>query len=230
MEKHHELRWGGLAGIGFVALALIAYFLPGVPERVDRDASTIASYVADNRNTLLVAALLWSAAAVLLLWFAAAFTEAIQERAERTDVHLALLAGAVLVASAVFGNAALMGANAYGVETNSTDLTVMLYQASAVMVTLIGFAAALPLAAAGIGVIRTHLMPNWLGYFAFLAAIVSVIGAFGIFVDSGAFVPGGPVMALIPLLVAAAWVLCGSYFMVREHLPAVAGIEPMPQA
>jgi hypothetical protein len=228
--RHHELRWGGLAGIGFVALALIAYFLPGVPERVDSSSSTIASYVADNRNALLVAALLWSAAAVLLLWFAAAFAEAIRERTERTDVHLALLAGAVLVAGAVFINAALMGATAYGVDTNSTDLTVMLYQASAVMVTQIGFASALPLTAAGIGVIRTHMMPNWLGYFAILAAVVSVIGAFGIFVDSGAFVPGGPVMALIPLLVAAAWVLCGSYFMVREHLPEVAGIEPMPQA
>jgi hypothetical protein len=98
------------------------------------------------------------------------------------------------------------------------------------MVTLIGFASALPLTAAGLGVIRTHLMPNWLGYFAFLAALVSVIGAFGIFVETGAFVPGGPIMALIPLLVAAAWVLCGSYFMVREHLPEVAGVQPMPHA
>jgi hypothetical protein len=230
MEQHHELRWGGLAGFGFVALALIAYFIPGVPERVDSDAGTISSYVADSRDALLIAALLWGAAAVLLLWFAAAFTEALRERAERTDVHLALLAGAVLVAGAIFVNAALMGATAYGVDTRSADLTLMLYQASAVMVTLIGFASALPLTAAGIGVIRTHLMPNWLGYLAFLAALVSVIGAFGIFVETGAFVPGGPVMALIPLLVAAAWVLCGSYFMVREHLPEVAGVQPMPQA
>lgn len=220
-----------MAGIGFVVLAMIAYFLPGVPERVDRDAGAIAGYVADSRGALLVAALLWSAAAVLLLWFAAAFTEALRERAERTDVHLALLAGAVLVAGAVFANAALIGSIAYGVDARPDDLTVMLYQTSAVLVTLIGFAAALPLTAAGIGVLRTHLMPNWLGYFAFLAAVVSVIGAFGIFVESGAFVPGGPVMAMIPLLVSAAWVLCGSYFMVREHLPEVAaGAQPMPQA
>lgn len=208
----------------------MAYFVPGVPERVDSSTSVISGYVADNREALLVAALLWSAAAVLLLWFAAAFTEALRERAERTDIHIALLAGAVLVAGAIFANAALMGATAYGVNTSSTDLTVMLYQASAVLVAMIGFAAALPLAAAGMGVMRTHLMPNWLGYLAFLAALVSVIGAFGIFVEEGSFVPGGPIMSLIPSLVAALWVLCGSYFMVREHVPEVAGVEPMPQA
>lgn len=227
--RHHELRWGGLAGTGFVLLAVIAYFMPGMPERVDSSAGVIAGYVSDNRTPLLVAALLWAAAAVLLLWFAAAFTEAIRERAERTDVHLALLAGAVLVAGAIFTNAALMGAMAYGVDTRSAELTLMLYYTSAVLVTIIGFASALPLTAAGIGVLRTRVMPNWLGYFAFLAAIVSMIGAFGIFVDSGVFVPGGPIMALIPLLVSAAWVLCGSYFMVREHLPEVAGVQPMPR-
>jgi hypothetical protein len=230
MEKHHELRWGGLAGIGFVALALLAYFVPGVPERVDSESTVIVAYVADNREALLVAALMWSAAAVLLLWFAAAFSEAVRQRAERTDVHLALLAGAVLVAGAVFANAALLGATAYGVDTRSADLTVVLYEGGAVLMTVIGFAAAFPLAAAGIGVLRTRLMPDWLGYFAFLAALVSVIGAFGIFAEEGALVPGGPVMTLVPLLVAAAWVLCGSYFMVREHLPEVAGVEPMPQA
>jgi hypothetical protein len=37
-------------------------------------------------------------------------------------------------------------------------------------------------------------------------------------------------MSLIPLLAAAAWVLCGSYYMVREQLPKVAGVQPMPQA
>jgi hypothetical protein len=113
MEQHHELRWGGLAGIGFVALALLAYFIPGGPERVDSSAGDISDYVADNREALLIAALMWAAAAVLLLWFAAAFTEAVRERAERTDVHLALLAGAVLVAGAVFANAAIRQARSW---------------------------------------------------------------------------------------------------------------------
>jgi energy-converting hydrogenase Eha subunit A len=69
---------------------------------------------------------------------------------------------------------------------------VTLYQATALSVTMIGFASTLPLVAAGVGVLRTRLMPDWLGYLAFLAAIVSLIGAFGIFVDDGAFVPAGP--------------------------------------
>lgn len=229
MERHHELRWGGLAGIGFVVLSLLAYFVPGAPERVDSETGVIGAYVSDNRQMILFAALLWSAAAVLLLWFAAAFSEAIRERAWRSDVHLALLAGAVLVAGGIFVNAALLATAAWGVDLRSAELTVMLYQTSAVLVTVIGIASALPLAAAGVGVMRTQLMPDWLGYFAFLAAIVSIVGAFGIFVEDGAMVPGGPVMSLIPLLVAAGWVLCGSYYMVREQLPEVAGVRPMQQ-
>lgn len=56
-----------------------------------------------------------------------------------------------------------------------------------------------------------------------------MVGAFGIFVSDGIFVAGGPIMALVPLLLSALWVLCGSYYMVREHLPEVAATKPMPQ-
>src|SRR3546814_13387539 len=69
-------------------------------------------------------------------------------------------------------------------------LTGLMYNITAVMTTMIGFAAALPLAAAGIGVLRTHLMPNWLGYLALLAALVSFAGAFGVFATDGVFVAG----------------------------------------
>jgi hypothetical protein len=105
----------------------------------------------------------------------------------------------------------------------------MMYQWTAVLTTMIGFAAALPLAAAGLGVLRTHLMPDWLGYLALLAAVVSFAGAFGIFASDGAFVAGGTLMTTVPLLVASVWVVCASGYMVREHLPEIsAGEAPMP--
>ncbi|WP_427890410.1 DUF4386 family protein [Kribbella sp. GL6] len=219
MTERHELRWGGLAGLAFVVLAILGRFLPGNPPTVGDSNSTISSWVSDHRTTILFSSLLWAAAAGLVIWFAVAFAEAMRERAERSDVHLALMAGAVLVGGAIFVNAGMQAALASGIRGRDAAITMSMFQLSALTTTLIGFAAALPLAAAGIGVLRTHVMPDWLGYLSLLAAVVSFLGAFGVFATSGAFVAGGWLMSTVPLLLSAIWVLAASGYMVREHLP-----------
>jgi len=230
MTERHELRWGGFAGLAFVLLALLGRFLPGNPPTVDASEGTITSFLTDTRTSMLIGALMWSAAAGLIIWFAAAFAEAIRERDERSDVHLALLAGSVLVGAAIFVTAGLTAATAFSIDGRGAAITVMLYELTAVMTTMIGFAAVLPLAAAGIGVLRTRMMPNWLGYLALLAAVVSFAGAFGVFASDGAFVAGGTLMTTVPLLVSAVWIACAGGYMVREHLPEVtAGEGIVPQ-
>jgi hypothetical protein len=230
MTERHELRWGGFAGLAFVVLAILGRFLPGNPPTVDDSDSTITTWLTDNRSMILISALMWAAAAGLVIWFAAAFAEAIRERAERSDVHFALLAGSVLVGGAIFVSAALSAATAFGIDGRDAAITLVLYEATAVMTTMIGFAAALPLAAAGIGVMRTHLMPDWLGYLALLAALVSFLGAFGVFATDGTFVAGGILMTTVPLLLSAIWIVAAGGFMVREHLREVtAGETAVPQ-
>ncbi len=230
MTERHELRWGGFAGLAFVVLALLGRFLPGNPPTVDESEGVITSFLSDTRTSMLIGALMWAAAAGLIIWFAAAFAEAIRERDERSDVHLALLAGSVLVGSAIFVTAGLTAATAFSIDGRGAAITVMLYELTAVMTTMIGFAAALPLAAAGIGVLRTRVMPNWLGYLALAAAVVSFAGAFGVFASDGAFVAGGTLMTTVPLLLSAAWIACAGTYMVREHLPEVtAGEGIVPQ-
>ncbi len=229
MTQRHELRWGGFAGVGFIVLAVLAAVLPGIPPRVTASEDTITSYVADGRSRLLLAALLYAAAAGLVIWFAAAFAEAIREREERSDVHLAILAGSVLVGAALFVYGAATGVLAYGAETLAATTTVALFKGTMVLNVLLGFAAVLPLAAAGIGVLRTHLMPDWLGYVALAAAVVSGLAAFSIFFDSGAYAPGGSVMPFVSLVAGGVFVACASAFMVREHLPEKVPMA-MPQA
>ncbi|NIK57601.1 hypothetical protein [Kribbella shirazensis] len=230
MTERHELRWGGFAGLAFVVLALLGRFLPGTPPTVGDSDSTITTWITDNRTMLLLSSLMWAAAAGLIIWFAAAFAEAMRERAERSDVHLALLAGSVLVGGAIFVNAGLTAATAFGVDGRDEAITLSMFDLTAVMTTMIGFAAALPLAAAGMGVLRTHVMPNWLGYLALLAAVVSFLGAFGVFATSGTFVAGGLLMTTIPLLLSAVWIICAGGYMVREHLPELTtGDTAVPQ-
>lgn len=228
MTQRHELRWGGIAGFAFIVLAVLAALLPGVPPRVTSTAGTITSFVTDGRDRLLLAALLEAAAAGLVIWFAAAFAEAIREREERSDVHMALLAGSVLVGGALFAYAVGLGVLGYGVGTRAPGTTIALFQGLMVLNALIGFAAALPLAAAGIGVLRTHLMPDWLGYVALVAAAISVLAGFSIFFDAGTYAPGGSVMPFVSLVAGGIAVACASAFMVREHLPEVTGAT-LPQ-
>lgn len=228
MTQRHELRWGGFAGLGFIVLAAVAALLPGLPPRVTASSDTITSFVQDGRNQLLLAALLQAAAAGLVVWFSAAFAEAIREREERSDVHMALLAGSVLIGGALFSYAAATGVMAYGVATYEAATIVAIFQGLMVLNVLLGFAAALPLTAAGIGVLRTHLMPDWLGYVALVAAGVSVLAGFGIFMDSGIYAPGGSLMPFVSLTAGGIFVLAASVFMVREHLPEGAPMA-MPQ-
>jgi hypothetical protein len=219
MTQRHELRWGGFAGLGFIVLSVVAALLPGTPPKVTASTDTITSFVADGRDRMLLAALLQAAAAGLVIWFSAAFAEAIREREERSDVHMALLAGSVLIGGALFGYAVGYGVLAYGIGTVQAGTTVAIFQGLMVFNALLGFAAALPLTAAGIGVLRTHLMPDWLGYVALAAAAISVVSGFGIFADSGTYAPGGSVMPFVALTVGGIFVACASFFMVREHLP-----------
>ena len=222
MTQRHELRWGGFAGLAFLILAFTGALMPGAPPRVTASESEIIAYITDNETMLLASALMFAASAGLIIWFSAAFAEAIRERDERSDVHMALLAGSVLVGGAIFMSAAGTAAMTYGIGDRSPELTVLMFQGLMVLNAMVGLAAVLPLGAAGIGVLRTKMLPDWLGYVGLEAAAVSVVGALAIFASSGDYVPGGPVMSLVSLFAGGVFVLCASVFMVREHLPEMA--------
>lgn len=219
MTERHELRWGGFAGIAFVVLAVAASMLPGLPPKVTASSNEITGYVTDGQGQLMLAALLSAVSAALVIWFTAAFAEALRERAERSDVHLALMAGAVLVGAAIFMSAVGYAVMANGVEGRVDLLTVAIFQATMVLNSMIGLAAAVPLAAAGIGVLRTRMLPDWLGYVALAASAVSAIGSLAIFATSGDYVPGGSYMPYVSLAAGGIFVLCASAYMVREQLP-----------
>lgn len=230
MTERHELRWGGFAGFAFVLLALVAALLPGLPPKVTASADEITAYIADGQGRILLAALLWAVSAALVIWFVAAFAEALRERDERSDVHLALIAGGVLVGAAIFMSAVGQAVMANGVDGRSEALSVGIFQGTMVLTSMVGLAAAVPLAAAGVGVLRTRMLPDWLGYLALAAAAVSGLAALAIFATSGTFVPGGSYMPFISLVAGGVFVLAASGYMVREHLPEVRQVTPAPGA
>jgi len=226
MTKNHEVRWGGVAGLGYAVLAVIAWFVPGTDApRVDDSPATIVTFFTDNRAQVLTQAFLFSAAAALLVWFAAALAQTLRERAPGSDIPGALLGGIVLIAALMLMGSALTASIAY--RGGDPGVTVGAFNLAQLTFTMYGVAAAVPFTAMAVGILRTHVLPVWMGWLAALCAVLGVVGALFIGRTGGALVPGGPVVTFIPFLAYTLFVVLASAFMVREHLPSVAGA---PQA
>ncbi|MCW2899464.1 MAG: hypothetical protein JWO67_1729 [Streptosporangiaceae bacterium] len=223
MAEHHELRWGGVAGFGYALLALIAYFLPGgAMPRVDATAGQIVTFFSENRALVITQAFLLGGAAALLVWFGAALAQTLRERAADSDLPGALLGGVILVAAVMFVGAALYGSIAYRTGELATMITMVgLYDVTQVLFTMIGIAAAVPFVALAMGIHRTHMLPDWMMWFAIACAVLGVASALFVSRTGGTFRPGGPVISLIPFLAYVIFVIVASALMVREHLPAM---------
>lgn len=219
MEERHEIKWGGFAGLAYAILSLAGFVVAGTPPGLDESAATIRTYFTDNQNQVLAAVLLTSASMVALVAFGAALTQALRDRMRGSDVPTLLISGVVLLAGLITMAINVFAALAY-TPVPGASLTAM-YVFAQVMFTSIGIAASLPLVAASIGIAATGILPRWVAWTAGIAAVGNVVGAFGVFNQTGTFIAGGVVMSMVPYLLATAWVISASAYMVREHLPSL---------
>lgn len=221
MREGHEMRWGGLAGIGAVILAIVARIVMGGAPRSTDTMGVIASYMNDNRGRILLAAILYSMAIALFLWFGATLATAFRRADDISDAPAVVLAGFTLVSALAFVAIAMFGAATYALTVHAglLILAAVPYTASTVMATIAGIAMALPLAAVAIAIMRTHVFPMWMAYFAGLVALVSLVAAFTVWATKGSWAPGGWVPTYIPLVLLGIWILAASGMLVQEHLP-----------
>jgi len=221
MREGHDMRWGGLAGIGAVILAIVARIVMGGAPRSTDTMGVIASYLNDNRGRILLAAILYSMAIALFLWFGAALATAFRRADDGTDAPAVVLAGFTLVSALAFVAISMFGAATYALTVHAglLILAAVPYSTSTVMATIAGVAMALPLAASAIAIARTHVFPMWMAYFAGITALVSLVAAFTVWATKGAWAPGSWVPTYIPLVLLGLWILAASGMLVKEHLP-----------
>jgi hypothetical protein len=226
----HDLRWGGLAGIGAVVLAIIARLVMGSTPRSTDTMGVIASYVNDNRGRILLAVLLYSIAIALFLWFGAALATALRSADDTSDAPSVVLAGFTLVSAVTFVAITLFGAMTYALTVHAglLILAALPYAAVTVMGTVAGLALALPMCAAAVAIVRTHVLPAWMGHLAGVIAALSILAAFTVWATRGALAPGGWAPTYIPLVLLALWMLAVSGMLIREHLPTMRTRAPHP--
>jgi hypothetical protein len=228
MSEGHELRWGGLAGIEAVVLAIIGSVVLGSMPKVTASAPTIAAYLSGHRGQIMIAALLYAIAIALFLWFGAALATAFRRVDEISDAPAVVLGGFVLISAIGFVAVSVFAGMTYAMTAHRPLLMVAAgpYTALTVLDTIAGIAVALPLGASAVAIARTHVFPMWLAWFAGLVALVRVLAALTAGITGGALVPGGWLTMFVPGLLTGLWVLAASALLIYRHLPVISARTP----
>ncbi|MFD1938417.1 MULTISPECIES: hypothetical protein [Nonomuraea] len=229
-KESHELRWGGLAGIGALVVGLLGRLVMGNAPSIHDPALVIAGYLSGYRTQILTAALLFAIASMLFLWFGVALATAFRRADENSDTPGMVLAGFVLVTALGFIGVAVFAGVTYAMTAHPALLAVAAgpYTALTVMGGIAGVAVAGTFGAVAAAIMHTRVFPMWMAWFAIAVAAIRLLAAAMIGSTGGALSPDGPLMVILPGLLTAAWVLVASWLLIREHLPVPsAGAKPV---
>jgi hypothetical protein len=215
LTRAQVLRWGGVAGIVAVVVALVAFFLPGAPPKAD-EVEKIATFFDDKRDSILAADYLAGLAFVFLLFFVAALREHLGAAGpEGLRPGSAALAGAVVaVVMVIAGNAVINGAVFQVAGANDANLNHALYDVSADLFVSSGFGFAVMFGGLAVAIGTTGALPSWLAPAAIVVALLNLVAPIALFVKTGFFAIGGEFGFVAPLL-SLLWVLAASVAMLR---------------
>jgi hypothetical protein len=208
-------RWGPLAGIVFAVLFVVGLSLNNIPS-ADDSAAKIASFYNDggDRAQVIISSYVLWLAGLFFFWFVASLRTkliAVEGAPGRLTsitfggglVFIALLMAAAACFASVAGDITFGGEDFVGAE-GARFLPELGYP-----LLLIGgmFAVIAMIDAASILIIRTGVLPRWIGYFGFVTAVALLFA-----------------VVFLPMIFFVLWILFVSVAMWRA--PA----EPAPQA
>jgi hypothetical protein len=170
-------RWMLLAGPLFTVLAVVAALLQGSTPGEKASAKEVVNHFNGHQGATLTSVFLWGPAAALLLVFVSRLRAGIDDRARAA--RSLLVAGGVLYATSFVVSASItlglvsssdenFGQVAQTLNVLSNDLWIPM---------VIGIAAML--FGAGLAVLRTGLLPVWLGWVAVVVGVLSILGPGG---------------------------------------------------
>ena len=208
-------RYAPLSGVLFVALVVASIIIGGeTPETDDATARVVAEWARDDTEEIW-SAVLGALAAVPFIWFLGSLRSTLRAGEGGTG-RLSTIAfgGGLIIAAGAGVNASLQFAIAQSVgevPANVTQTLSVLYS-EFFLIFPIGFA---PLfLATALVILRTRVLPGWLGWFALVLGVLSLAGPVG----------------FIAFLVGMIWILAASIIMFQqgEAAPPAAGQTALP--
>jgi hypothetical protein len=215
-------RLTAAAGIAFVVLMAAAVILMGEEPAPDTSIAGVQAYFVENRSSVLAASYLDGVGALILVGFAAGLAGLAQRSSSDpwSVIGRLIVGGAVATAAVAVVLDMARAALAFRAADAEPATVQVLYDLYLMPLVLLPFATFQ--AAVGAGILRSTVLPRWLGWSALVLAALSLTGA------AGNGDPRGPVAMLgfiggFALFGLWTLVVCGMLLARRELA------EPAPQ-
>ena len=161
-----------LTGLGFIAVGILSFIIGGEPKSADDPAREVVSWYVDNKDSVEVAAILSVVAGVLLVFFGAYLRDVLRAAGPGTEgLSLVAFMGFVVVAVAVAIDGTIMFAAAEAAEDVPAASLVALQALwdNDFLPFILGVE--LFLWGTGLAVVRTGVLPKWLGWVMIVLAV-----------------------------------------------------------
>jgi hypothetical protein len=179
----HRARWGPATGVIFVVLLAVSFIITSTPDTKKSPAYLYAWYNVKDHQTHLKISLILADVAVV---FGVFFFGYLRDRWGRTDIGARLapimLAGISILATGglIFSGTmlALVDEPKYMSPDTAQTLNFLNSDIGALAVTV---SVSIIMAAAGMIILKTRIVPIWLAWVSFLLAVVALAGPLGFF-------------------------------------------------
>jgi hypothetical protein len=200
-----------LAGAGFVVLGIIAIIVQGEPKSADEPVNEIVDFYLDNKDSIIAGQVIGAGSGLLLIAFGAYLAQVLRAADEANWVlPLLPLLGFVImdIGFAIDGTILIaLAETADDIEPTSVQTLQALWDNDFLP---IAFGVLLFLFSFGGAVIRTGILPAWLGWIALALGVVALIPPIGFAAFIGTF---------LLILIVSIWL---SVRARREGSPAAA--------
>ncbi|QLL08590.1 hypothetical protein [Mycobacterium vicinigordonae] len=216
MIDNRWIRMGGVAGIGYVLIAVVAGALPGAPPEANGNPSTYQAYFIEHQQALVVQAWMYALAAPLWLIFAISVRRVLRSTADSGYLAELFFVGTGIVLGLLMVTQAMQIAVAQHAAALSADVAFLLgTHFGGVLIGLWGFLIATTAVAYAFSVFAYGGLPKWTGYLAVLTFLMDLVASTGVFFRTGPFCLEGGFSAWAPAVSLLFWYLGTSIALLR---------------
>jgi Domain of unknown function (DUF4386) len=170
--------------VGFVVLLIVSFILTGEPKSADDGPAEVAEWYSDNKDSAQIGAFIGVVAAIPLLFFGG-YLRKVLEPAGGFLSTLPLIGLAIVSVGAAIDNMLLFAAAEAADDITGPQLqTIQALWDNDFLPILMGIMVFLW--SVGIAVLRSDVLPKWLGWFALVFAVISLAGPLGFISFPGA--------------------------------------------
>jgi hypothetical protein len=215
------------AGIQFVILFIVAYFIYGDQPKVGSSPDTLVSFYDGNRMRIVIATFLVGMAVLYLLWFAAAIRSALRD-AGQDGWGAAVTASSAALGGILFVLMTMGAALAYKIAgSGNPTLTSGLNDGAWICIVMTSFPRAMLIMAGTFGLWRAGMISNTL-FGAGVASVVLVLLGGTTWATDGFWAPDGAYSRFISPLIGIAWIIVTSGVLLKNpssaHMPDRAAV------